>query len=352
MIPETTLTNTKRESFQKKDEKRCHHHHHHHHHYKVTPSMIRLISLVALLLSARIISWSVRNSTYTELIIIVPEGGEQQQQQRQRQRRRAQGNSPSKKNLRAAVERMDQGLPEQNNEHNKNSNTMMTDVKTRDEILRQRRLDGKWVKSLEERIGCPGHHSDDRWKEDVDPAELDEDKHPPYVVRIPTKETWNKLFRAYHATVDPNNPREIPSIPISGYREEAFSFPVEIKIDPYKGRGVYATTFIPKGATVWYSGMNTAVFDNVSQFRRYLKYLLKNESRDMVCDVMIWIDTVQNSPAKDDFVLCETMDPGVLLNNGSSKKKNLVEVEEGASEYGCLSSTLTATRDIFPGEGK
>jgi hypothetical protein len=349
--PTPTRTTTKRESVQPQEEggrRRHHHDNHHHHYYKVTPSMIRLISFMAFLLSARMISWSVRNSTYNELIII-HEGDERQQQQRQP---RAHGNSPSKKNLRGTVERMDQGLPVQNNEKNENVNTMMTDSMW-EEVLRQRRLDGKWVKGLEERIGCPDHDSDDRWNEEKDPAEPDEDGYPPYVVRIPTEETWNKLFRAYHATIDPNNPTEIPSIPTLGYREEAFPFPVDIKIDPHKGRGVYATTFIPKGATVWYSGKNTAVFDNVSQFRRYLEYLLKNESRDMVCDVMIWIDVVQNSPAKDDFVLCETMDPGVLMNNASSKKKNLVEVEEeGAGEYGCLGSILIATRDILPGEGK
>ncbi|KAG7343713.1 SET methyltransferase domain containing protein [Nitzschia inconspicua] len=127
---------------------------------------------------------------------------------------------------------------------------------------------------------------------------------------IPDQETWNALFRAYHATVDPN--MELMSA--TEYKN-SWRVPIEVKFHRPEGRGVYAKEFIPKGTRVWSSTTrNTATFLSPQDRRKFIEYLMKDpKTRHLACDVRMWVDVLRLQNTTN-FVICETFDEAVLLN--------------------------------------
>ena len=73
----------------------------------------------------------------------------------------------------------------------------------------------------------------------------------------------DKLFQAYHATVDPNH--TLLTAPEYSY---SWFVPIEVKYKLPEGRGVYAKEFIPSGTLVWESTTrNTATFHTSHDYR-------------------------------------------------------------------------------------
>ncbi|KAG7373289.1 SET methyltransferase domain containing protein [Nitzschia inconspicua] len=134
---------------------------------------------------------------------------------------------------------------------------------------------------------------------------------------IPTVETWNALYRAYHATVDPNN----EFLTATEY-QNSWKVPIEVKYRRPEGRGVYAKEFIPKGTLVWSStSRNTATFESSHDRREFIKYLIEDpKTRYLACDAQMWFDVVR-SPDKT-FYICQTFDEAVLLNTVAGEKSN------------------------------
>ncbi|KAG7340656.1 SET methyltransferase domain containing protein [Nitzschia inconspicua] len=171
--------------------------------------------------------------------------------------------------------------------------------------------DRAWIDSISSEIGCPdvdsdGIHSDD----------------PKGYTNIPTVESWNALYRAYHATVDPNS--ELMS---ATEYQNSWKVPIEVKFRLPEGRGVYAKEFIPKGTLVWSSTTrNTATFLSHHDRREFIKYLMKDpETRHLACDVRKWVDYIRSSNGS--YYICETFDEAVLLNNVRDESDGTINLE-------------------------
>ncbi|KAG7340795.1 hypothetical protein IV203_024338 [Nitzschia inconspicua] len=165
--------------------------------------------------------------------------------------------------------------------------------------------DWDWIEDISSEIGCPDVDSDGIHADD-----------PKGYTNIPTAETWNALYRAYHATVDPNN----VLMPATEY-QNSWNVPIEVKFQRPEGRGVYAK-FIPKGTMVWSStSRNTATFLSYHDRREFIKYVMKDpKTRHHACDVRNWVDIV-HPPGMEKFVVCETFDEAVLLNTACDENE-------------------------------
>ncbi|KAG7340796.1 SET methyltransferase domain containing protein [Nitzschia inconspicua] len=207
--------------------------------------------------------------------------------------------------------------------------------------------DWDWIEDISSEIGCPDVDSDGIHADD-----------PKRYTDIPTAETWNAIYRAYHATVDPNN--ELVS---ATEYQNSWKVPIEVKFQLPEGRGVYAKEFIPKGTMVWSStSRNTATFLSPQDRREFIKYLMKDpKTRHLACDVRNWVDVIR-PPGMKTFVVCETFDEAVLLNTawGQNKKYQINLDSQSLSlsadnpdfdEYDCYENEhYFAARDIQAGE--
>jgi hypothetical protein len=170
----------------------------------------------------------------------------------------------------------------------------------------------------------------------------------------------DKLFQAYHATVDPNH-----TLLTASEYEYSWYVPIEVKFKHPEGRGVYAKEFVPNGTLVWESTTrNTATFHTSHQYRKFAEYLINDPAtRYLACDITNWIDVQrERHPHTDEFVICQTMDEAVLLNtiwDDPGESINLVpegfieETERGLDHRvnDCYDNDVfIASRDIQAGE--
>jgi hypothetical protein len=170
----------------------------------------------------------------------------------------------------------------------------------------------------------------------------------------------DKLFQAYHAIVDPNH-----TLLTAAEYEYSWHVPIEVKYKRPEGRGVYAKEFIPKGTMLWESTTrNTATFHTSHEYRMFAEYLMNDPAtRYLACDITSWIDAQpERQPHKEEFVICQTMDEGVLLNTVSGDAgdlinlvtENVTEETEGVLDYranDCYGNDqYVASRDIQAGE--
>ncbi|KAG7373318.1 hypothetical protein IV203_034042 [Nitzschia inconspicua] len=173
--------------------------------------------------------------------------------------------------------------------------------------IRSTRLawDRAWIDNVTSMLGCPDVTDDGIISDD-----------PNAYNYIPTIESWNALYRAYHATVDPDS--ELMS---ATQYQKSWKVPIEVKFQRPEGRGVYAKKFIPKGTLVWSStSRNTATFLSHHDRRKFISYLTKDpETKHLVCDVRMWADVIYLANTTN-FVICETFDEAVLLNTIKDKK--------------------------------
>jgi len=151
------------------------------------------------------------------------------------------------------------------------------------------------------------------------------------VENIHTDETWkifNTIYNRIIAEEDESKENEeedaqnssSSSSPIpSTYTTNGFQYPIEIKLDPVVGRGVYALQDIPKGSLLYIS-KNTATFYQGQTFRNFL-HALPNQ---LACDVMIWsyARLVSYDTYYDDqpYMICTDLDEGSFVNSANDKE--------------------------------
>jgi hypothetical protein len=170
--------------------------------------------------------------------------------------------------------------------------------------------------------------------------------------QIHTRETWETFNQIYNEVVGPEKSSLPPKFTSNG-----FQHPIEIKFDPQRGRGVFATTLIPEGSLIWQSD-NTAIFEDPQDYRNFIRKL----PQPLACDVLIWAYSRMISEERDDeFYACVDLDEGSFINSGGPSKRNMAlglddgpmphdvgEEVEKQSWYGCKLK-FYALKDIPPG---
>ncbi|CAJ1945193.1 unnamed protein product [Cylindrotheca closterium] len=121
-----------------------------------------------------------------------------------------------------------------------------------------------------------------------------------------------------------------------------FKVPFRVGHSPGRGRGVFATTDIPKGTLVWQSDF-TATFTEGEQFRRFLAVL----PDDMVCDLIIWCYTTLTLSGQD-VIYCD-LEEGSLVNSYDELSEYNVGVQKLLFSRKELDAGF-AMRDILAGE--
>jgi len=181
---------------------------------------------------------------------------------------------------------------------------------------------------------------------------------------IHTVKNWQTFNRIYNeviaSTQDDDELRQESSIPPK-FEKGGFQFPIEIKFVPILGRGVYATTNIPKGSLLYVSA-NTGIFYNGPTFRTFIRALPTN----MACDVMIWsyVRWVSlESDYNDAHMVCVDLDEGSFVNSvetegaqnmalGNDEGKLYIDCdfEEQRLLWPGCKMKFFASRDILAGE--
>ena len=128
---------------------------------------------------------------------------------------------------------------------------------------------------------------------------------------VPTSQDWAYLRRVYHQTVQTK-----PTV--KDTTESAFRVPYEIRHDPVKGRGIYATTDIPKGTVIWTRTQSYSI-TTASDFRRFI-FSIPNQD-GLACDVLLWWYVFEQADGHHEIVF--DLNDGALMNNsGSSQEPN------------------------------
>lgn len=181
---------------------------------------------------------------------------------------------------------------------------------------------------------------------------------------IHTTETWELFNKIYNeviaATQGDKELQQASTIP-EKFEKSGFQFPVEVKFDDKKGRGIYSKVDIPKGSLLYIS-TNNGAFLNGQTYRNFLKALPRN----LACDVMIWafVRWVSlESEYNDAHMVCVDLDEGSFINAADSSKlynmalgndagkllDDMDEEEELELWYGCKMK-FYAYKDIKAGE--
>ena len=205
---------------------------------------------------------------------------------------------------------------------------------------------------------------------------------------IPNADTWRLFEEAYFSALYLDLSRE-SSESLDHDALRGMRIPHEVLYEPGIGRGVHATTFVPKGTTVW-TPSHTATFVNerhdahirfrMPAYRRFIQYLhedylsKKDENEtahNWVCDALMWTwvqyTIIQNRSMP--HALCVAFDVGSMFNNAmeDDDAENLDDEPEAQmlvkkfeiEPFGlplttnlCTQRGLVAIRDILPGERK
>jgi len=143
------------------------------------------------------------------------------------------------------------------------------------------------------------------------------------------EDTFKKLQDTYRMVVAEDK-WSIATFPTSG-----FVIPHEIRQSSEKGRGVFATSHVPKGTLVWHPAQH-AEFPDETTFRRFLSSL----PWELACDILQW--AYVEEVWKEEYKVAVELDQGSLVNHGSCDEANVGELEKG--EF------IIAIRDIEAGE--
>lgn len=121
-------------------------------------------------------------------------------------------------------------------------------------------------------------------------------------------------------------------------------FKVGYSEDRSKGRGAFATTFIPKGTMVNAALSNAVFFLNAWDFYRYLAAL---PSKEMACDVMDWVWMQEVIPDSGNRVLCLNMDGEAFFNDGKKALSNVGKVDKASLVYYAKSDIQQGEEILF-----
>mmetsp|Transcript_61379 Transcript_61379/g.150223 ORF Transcript_61379/g.150223 Transcript_61379/m.150223 type:complete len:370 (+) Transcript_61379:210-1319(+) len=138
-----------------------------------------------------------------------------------------------------------------------------------------------------------------------------------------TEESWETLNGLYNNLMTTKNkPSSIPP----SFVTSGFQYPIEIRYDPTRGRGVFTKTLIRKGTLIW-KGVNTASFDDAQDYRDFIQSLTLSSSNpdannrnhnQLACDVLIWAYSRTVSDERDDeYLACVDLDEGSMVNSAS-----------------------------------
>jgi hypothetical protein len=188
------------------------------------------------------------------------------------------------------------------------------------------------------------------------------------------------LNEAYHKAVD----YQYSSIP-THYTRSGFQVPIDVKFEPYVGRGVFATTLIKRGTLV-YRYINVAEFKSGRDYRNFIQLLPPG----LACDVLNWAypfrgkaddaDDNEEGDTVDVYRICVELDEASLINTSTEGRDFEVNVSEvdgdgdddeeedeipiptvsirnhqncPKKEFLCAQGKgIFANRDILPGEGE
>jgi hypothetical protein len=163
---------------------------------------------------------------------------------------------------------------------------------------------------------------------------------------IHDESTWRVLWDSFHKITTPLAPSFVGPQPqgnASGFAVQHF-----VKQIPGKGRGIFASQFIPKGKLVYSTTKQTARFHNAHHYRTFLTSI----PEDLTCDVLMWayVQDLAMDGEEEKLVISLDMDDGSLCNDGDSMA-NIGCDSEAAEfvQYGCKLNYF-ALRDIEAGE--
>lgn len=191
--------------------------------------------------------------------------------------------------------------------------------------------------------------------------------------QIPDGAYWVSLRDAYvdvvgedYSTIrwpPPKEEAESNDVPFTG-----FVVPIEVRQTTHKGRGVYATKPIPKGASVWDDRYH-AVFDDNEE--EEFKSLLQEVTWEQACDLLQWCygyeyDANESKDEEDERITVGVaccLDEGSLLNHGVKGVANvgyrgkdddnmvaLVDIragEELIQDYGTFDESIEWFEDLI-----
>ena len=178
--------------------------------------------------------------------------------------------------------------------------------------------------------------------------EINPDAFPVY-----NSSTWRYLRQTYRETVGAAA-SSLPPPEEDGISDDdlstGFQVPFQARISERRGRGIFATEFIPSGTLVWTSKY-TAQFTTAEQYRTYLRKL----SPALACDGILWFYTRWVIPegattsSSSSSLACVDLDPGSLNNSEDDYEESNLELlanpERVFHSPGC-NVAFYATRDI------
>jgi hypothetical protein len=163
---------------------------------------------------------------------------------------------------------------------------------------------------------------------------------------IPSPADWLAFREAYHRAVV-NNPHHFSLDPLTWKNGSASGLhtPAEVKHDPKRGRGVYATAPIPKGTLVW-DNRFTARIRNECEGRRFVQEL----THEQACNVIVWGYSFDHGTGHLEWGI--DLDLCSLLNQGNNAAEINVEDRVVDPSTATLPGghSMWSIRDIAEGE--
>ena len=134
------------------------------------------------------------------------------------------------------------------------------------------------------KVAIPGQDYDPEWGLRSMRRKFNCEEHFSHPRPLYTSEQWDYMRRVYQVAVlghnDDNSEQQQPL----STDEPAFRVPYQVRQDPDKGRGIYATRKIAMGSVVW-TRARTVSFDDGASYR---KFLFSVGDDGLACDIMQW----------------------------------------------------------------
>jgi hypothetical protein len=138
------------------------------------------------------------------------------------------------------------------------------------------------------------------------------DKDSPPSPPVPDKATWKLLLDAYIKVKDGTDEENDAALvqAMASPNPSGFHIAYEVRQTPHKGRGLFTTEFVPKGACI--SDSRLGYFTTERQFRNFLDLL----PPDLAHQCIDWagVDDYRGGEA-----VCTVFSDSAFMNHGSSK---------------------------------
>ena len=131
------------------------------------------------------------------------------------------------------------------------------------------------------KVAIPGQDYDPEWGLRSMRRKFNCEEHFSHPRPLYTSEQWDYMRRVYQAAVLGLDPQQLQQQPPP---EPSFRVPYQVRQDPEKGRGIFATRKITKGTVIW-TAARTASFEDGASYR---KFLFSVGDDGLACDIMQW----------------------------------------------------------------